>query len=493
MASQSLNCWRCLARPNISPSSALQLTSLRSFSTTSIRGAPVVKPKQHPGREKGLKASPRIKNKPKEKTGKPPAPGERKAVRKRIVLSNTNAIEVAEMEDLTKEMIDSGLRRAKKPMVHGEQPLEGMVEAPVPERTEEERRMVGKVVGLQGETVDGLRAVEAFKTTQGWGLFRRPGLLLREESVKLTKDMVAAAKEKESMRLVLDGPKQTGKSMMLLQSMANAFVKGWVVINIPEAQEVCNAINDYAAIPGTAPTLWAQPTYTANWLNQIGKANAKILSRIQIKGKYNLPIVIPPKTDLARLCELGTRDPDAAWQVFQVLWSELNQEGERPLLLAMDGLNYTMRESEYRDQENKKIHSHDLAIVQFFLDHLSGSKKLANGGAIIAATSRSHSPISISMELALKQQLEKQTAQKITQRDPFERKYDERVEKALSNVPAVKLGGLSKAEARGLMEYWAESGVLRQRVDEQTVAEKWALAGNGIIGEIQRGALRMRI
>lgn len=154
------------------------------------------------------------------------------------MLSNTNAIEVAEMEDLTREMIDSGLRRAKKPMVHGEQPLEGMVEAPVPERTEEERRMVGKVVGLQGETVDGLRAVEAFKTTQGWGLFRRPGLLLREESVKLTKDMVAAAKGKESMRLVLDGPKQTGKSMMLLQSMANAFVKGWVVINIPEGEIV---------------------------------------------------------------------------------------------------------------------------------------------------------------------------------------------------------------------------------------------------------------
>ena len=43
------------------------------------------------------------------------------------------------------------------------------------------------------------------------------------------------------------------------------------------------------------------------------------------------------------------------------------------------------------------------------------------------------------------------------------------------------------------MEYWAQSGVLRAQVDERTVTEKWSLAGNGIIGEIERGALLMRI
>ena len=48
-------------------------------------------------------------------------------------------------------------------------------------------------------------------------------------------------------------------------------------------------------------------------------------------------------------------------------------------------------------------------------------------------------------------------------------------------------------EARALMEYWAQSGVLRQRVDEKTVTAKWALAGNGVVGELERGALRMRI
>lgn len=78
-------------------------------------------------------------------------------------------------------------------------------------------------------------------------------------------------------------------------------------------------------------------------------------------------------------------------------------------------------------------------------------------------------------------------------RDPFEKRYDARADKALQKMEVMTLLGLSKEEARGLMEYWAASGVLRQRVDERSVAEKWALAGNGVVGEIERGALMMRI
>lgn len=131
-------------------------------------------------------------------------PGERKALRKRIVLSNTNALEVDGLVDLSRAMSGS---------------LE---------------KQVGKVVGLEGATVDGLRAVEAFKTTQGWGLFRRPSVLIREESVQLGRRMVAVEQKKETLRVVVDGAKGTGKSMLLLQAMATAFVRGWIVLNVPE-------------------------------------------------------------------------------------------------------------------------------------------------------------------------------------------------------------------------------------------------------------------
>lgn len=130
-------------------------------------------------------------------------PGERKAIRKRIVLSNTNALEVVGMEDLTSEMVL-------------------------------DTKLIGKVIGLEGKTVDSLRAAEAFKTTQSWGIFRRPGLLVRKESVKLARKMVDREQSKETLRLILDGDRVSGKSMMLIHTMATAFLRGWIVLNIPE-------------------------------------------------------------------------------------------------------------------------------------------------------------------------------------------------------------------------------------------------------------------
>lgn len=138
------------------------------------------------------------------KTGKPPMPGERKAMRKRIVLSNTNALQVEGLHDLSKDM---------EMAVH-----------------------TGKVVGLPAHVVDALRAVEAFKATQGWGMFRRPALLIREESVFVTESMKQAEEQKTGLRLVIEGEKGTGKSLMLLHAMATAFVRGWIVLNIPEGK-----------------------------------------------------------------------------------------------------------------------------------------------------------------------------------------------------------------------------------------------------------------
>ena len=76
--------------------------------------------------------------------------------------------------------------------------------------------------------------------------------------------------------------------------------------------------------------------------------------------------------------------------------------------------------------------------------------------------------------------------------------YDQRVLNVFNNaanskIDVHRLSGLSKEEARGLMEYWARSGILRQSVDEGLVGEKWSLSGGGIIGELERGCVRMRV
>jgi small subunit ribosomal protein S29 len=260
------------------------------------------------------------------------------------------------------------------------------------------------------------------------------------------------------------------------------------------AQDLIIAGTEYAPIEGTTPTMYSQNTYTANWLGQIAKSNAKILQALKVSQQHELPMNIEEGMTLARLCELGAIDKEVSWPVFKAFWSEITDAGRPPVLITLDSLSHVLQNSAYRDAAFKPIHSHDLAIVGHFMDCLSGKNKLVNGGAVIAATNRSHGPISKSLELAIKQTLEaQQGGEVVTKRDPFEKNYDERSDKVLQEFEVLQLKGLSKLEAMGLMEYWAKSGVLRSRVDEKTVTEKWAVAGNGIVGEIERNALAMRI
>lgn len=208
--------WKCLSRPSLTPTTqhvlrTSRLPAIAQFSTTTSTCLPP-KPaaKAKAGTRAGTKPAKanktlRIKKKAIVKTGRPPAEGERKAARKRIVLSNTNALEVKSMENIRPEAFLN-------------------------------ERKIGKMLGIPGEIVDRLRAVEAFKTTQAWGLFRRPGVLVREETIQMANEMRKAKEGKETKAIVIAGEKGTGKSLMVLQAMTNALLENWIVINIPEGK-----------------------------------------------------------------------------------------------------------------------------------------------------------------------------------------------------------------------------------------------------------------
>ena len=266
-----------------------------------------------------------------------------------------------------------------------------------------------------------------------------------------------------------------------------------IAANSSLAQELTTAVTPYALIPNTTPTLYSQNDYTAAWLTRISKSNSAILESLQLTQEHQIPIPVQSNISLFRLCELGARDPDIAWPVFQALWTELTSDGRPPILFALDSLHCAMADTLYKSADFRPIHAHDLVILKHFTEYLSGSKDLPNGGAIIAATQRSHAPINLTLNLAIQQAEDKQLKQPITPKDPFEKTYDPRAEAALSKVKILRLGGLDKLEARGLMEFWAQSGVLRSLVDEKTVAEKWSLAGHGVVAEIEKGTLKMRI
>lgn len=202
-------CWRCLSRASDRHVTTLPFpriytpASTTPFSTSTTTLAKITNPVPQRGAKTTF-----IKKKPKHKTdlkSKRPAPGERKAYRKRVVLSNTNALVVDGMQDFTAECIGyDGLK--------------------------------WRVLGIPNDVVVQLRAVDAFKPTQGWALFRRPGMLIRKETVEYGKLLEELQSQGKTLRRVLVGDRGSGKSLMALQAMTIGFLKGWTVINIPEGK-----------------------------------------------------------------------------------------------------------------------------------------------------------------------------------------------------------------------------------------------------------------
>ncbi|OJJ66726.1 hypothetical protein ASPBRDRAFT_137282 [Aspergillus brasiliensis CBS 101740] len=498
-------CWSCLTRLPTAPRAILPptLTAQRvaafHSSTPLLAGAkkkgdlPVAKYRQ-------AKSAKMKKKKPVERT-RPPAVGERRALRKRIVLSNPNALEVEGLQDLSAEnMVDARLR--------------------------------GSILGLPVPMLDQLRAVQAFKPKQGWSIFRRPGTVVRRETLELGRliDGISAEEGENKgrvVRKVITGVKGSGKSVHMLQAMSMAFTKDWVVITVPEAQDLVIANTSYAPLSDENPNVYVQNDATAALLSRTVTANQKVLSKLTVSQPHPaLKTAVKPGMTLEALAKPGIQDPAVAWNVFQALWTELTatapaagfEKGFKPrppMLVTLDNMAHWMKETKYNNIDCKPIHAHDLVFVQHFLSLLkpsseAGKPSLPNGGIVLYATSGSNSPTIYGFEIALQQLAARQAGVKpsspeFPQPDPY-LNADKRVlavfnDSASTKSPVPKdgslelqtIGGLTRDEAQGFMEYFARSGLLRENITDAWVGEKWSLAGGGVIGELEKLGRRLRV
>jgi small subunit ribosomal protein S29 len=135
---------------------------------------------------------------------------ERKKLRDTIVLQNVNA-PIIDLHELTKEL------STHEPAV-------------------------GSVFTFGSRDIDRLRALEAFQRNQDWKYFHKPSTVYRNESLQVGEMMRQVEGyqaedgknvEGKMKRVIFEGPKGSGKSVLLLQSMAWALQKGWLVVNIP--------------------------------------------------------------------------------------------------------------------------------------------------------------------------------------------------------------------------------------------------------------------
>lgn len=414
-----------------------------------------------------------------------------RAQRKRIVLSNPNALSVPGLQKLT---ADNAIASEE-----------------------------GAVLTFDNESIDSLRAAEAFKHTQGWNLFHQPSTLVTSQTKALA-EMVRGVKEsKGTHREILVGDKLSGKSVLSLQSMAFALQEGWVVIHIPEgkfvkvakyvygltmfpAQEVTQGHTSYAPVrTPQGATIYTQPEYTAALLSRISKANATVLSKLTLSRQHQLPIPIQSNISLARFAELGASDPVIAPAMFSALLSELCTESTEahprpPLLFSVDGAPFIFRHTGYLDSEANPVHAFDLSLIKSFIALLRGATQLPNGGIVQAVDSNSNRPTVRALDAHIQRELERSRGStafsKVAGSMPFLSPYhdfDARVSQALHGVKVRDVPGISKLEARGVMEYYARSGVLRGEISEGMVGEAWTLSGGGIMGELESSVTRLRV
>ncbi|KAM5351693.1 hypothetical protein ACJ41O_004416 [Fusarium nematophilum] len=455
---------RCLVRPAIPRAPRIQpiLLMTAPFSTTSAALAAAAPPAIKSRRDLPQKVKKSYKKRANIAPVRKPQPGERKAFRKRIQLSNNSALPVEGLEGLD-----------AKNMALDES--------------------AGKVFAIPDHVVDHLRALEAFKTTQSWNLFRRPHMLLRKETVELMKKLEASAESKEALKCVLTGSKLSGKSMAMLQAMAYALLNNWVVFHIPEGQDLTNGNTEYSPIPDTEPVQFSQPVYCLKMIQSLYRANRAVLEKLQLQKDWSKFTSLKQGATLADLA-LSAKEAEYAWPTLLALWTELTLPGRPPVLFALDGLAHINKISDYRDPAFNQVHAHELTLVRLFVDALSGKTPLPNGGAVIAATSENNSHHHPSQELVLSQLEAGQAGREVPKPDPYERKYDERVYEALKNSWVLRLEGVTKDEARALMEYWGASGLFRNVLNSRTISEKWTVGGHGNVGEMERAALmQMRL
>ncbi|EXJ79190.1 hypothetical protein A1O3_08691 [Capronia epimyces CBS 606.96] len=463
--------------PRVSSFHSSSAAAKNNVLVKSKKGVKVIPPK-HRGSQ-----SAKMKKKVRERP-KPPAIGERRAQRHRIVLSNTNALEVPGMEDWSKE---------------------NMVDV----------QNAGHVLGLDGALLDKLRDCKAFKTTQNWSLFRRPATLIRSETIKIGQEMqdINRSQDTKTVRQLITGERASGKSILGLQAMCMAFMNDWLVLNVPEAQEFINNTSSYAPLKqeGTQPQseqLYIQPHLTQALLTRALHSNEAVLKTL--KFNHEFPKHLPLKQGTATLkdlVQLGANDHTFAWPVWQAFWREISEPGAKPrppVLIVVDGVDHWMGPSKYRSAEYEIVHAHQLTLVRQFLGLFFSkpgeSRPFANGGALLFSTTGSNSPAYPTFSLLINQlRARAQNLDASAPEFPLPAPYskpDAHVLELMSgtgDVELIDLKSLSVAESKGYMEYFVRSGLLRAKITESSLAELRGLSGGGVVGELAKLGRRARL
>ena len=188
----------------------------------------------------------------------------------------------------------------------------------------------------------------------------------------------------------------------------------------------------------------------------------------------------PARARMGDLVEAGSKDAAIAHEALTALLAASELRGP-PVLFVLDGLNELMLPSAYRDTGFRLVHAHDLALAHTFLAFLSGRRRFARG-LVLAATSGSGARRTEALDYALSGRAL-----------PNYSKLDPRVAPSIAGADIWTVAAMKKAEARGLLEYCRDSGLLREPgpLSDEQIAQRLALS-SGLPKELVAGCVRLR-
>jgi small subunit ribosomal protein S29 len=230
---------------------------------------------------------------------------------------------------------------------------------------------------------------------------------------------------------------------------------------------------------------------------------------MKLSRSYDIPVRNEPNMTLYDFGRIASLNTDLAWPIFRALWHEINLKsspeidtfGKRPpILLCVDNISHIFGETKYQvlNKEGRlsSIHSYDMVLPKLVIDCITGNESFGNGGMALGATSGSDRvtchPLEVGIKLAESRKKNPDSLASLSDVwNPYDR-IDRRVLDSMMDLEVLELAGISKDEAREMIEYWAYNGLVRERVGDHWVSDRWTMSGGGLMGELEKAVVQMR-
>lgn len=252
---------------------------------------------------------------------------------------------------------------------------------------------------------------------------------------------------------MITGERGSGKSMLLLQAVANAMEAGWIVLYQPKAVRWVDSSSQYGY--NKEKMAFEQPEAAVEMLQALFSVNRKRLSQIKLEQDVKLADgTVAAGQGLDKLVEHGLKEGSTtAIPTLEAVLAALGAQTQFPVLLAIDEAQTLFNTTQYRAPDNSLLEAYYLGMPRIALEFLSGASEFKRG-AVVTATSchRSDFPISDSLIAGLGLPENKP----LHAYTPLDETY---VRYASSGIKRFDLPfGMSGHEAAGMFEVFSRKG-----------------------------------